>query len=89
MPNIAQQDYIIFDAQGAQLDDIMDELRALVTKIYKTDPLNLLSIVVKDYCTEGDTTTKMTTPFSSFAVASGELEVTSADNNIVVTADIS
>ena len=48
MPSIAQQDYIIFDCGGATLDSLNAEFSALLKKLYQTNPISLLSVVVKD-----------------------------------------
>ena len=48
MPNISQQDYIIFDCGGATLDALEAEFAAFLKKIYTTNPMSLLSVVAKD-----------------------------------------
>ena len=56
MPNIAQQDYIIIDWGGKDIDDAAKkaEVDAQLKNIYLANPLSLLSVVFKDYGTRGD-----------------------------------
>ena len=57
MPSIAQQDYIVIDWKGYSKEtvpsDLRDEILTTLRKIYNTNPLTLLSVVMNHY---GDNT---------------------------------
>ena len=66
MPSIAQQDYLIFDCGGATLDSLEADFSALLKKLYQTDTMSLLSVVVKDM--GGDFDSKGTFPVVGYYI---------------------
>ena len=54
MPNIAQQDYLIFYCGGESLETLEADFSAFLKKIYQTNPMSLLSVVAKDMGSELD-----------------------------------
>lgn len=53
MPSIAQQDYIVIDWGGADIDNIsaerLAEIKAQLRAIKDANPLTILSVVMKNY----------------------------------------